>query len=294
VLRYTSSSAYYLARVTIDATQQVNIGILYADGSVLAALIPVAGLTHTGNTLRVRAQAEGQSIRAKVWDTALPEPFDWQVAGNYIQLGKPHADTAGGVGVRSGVATGNTNASPVVFQYDNLVVSVPRFAGEVGSWVQGADQTNQDRFVKVSAAGPLRRLGQPSNPVLKSTLRRSIPTLGSQLVAYWPCEDGANANAIASGLTGGVPMAIVGTPTLANYTGFPSSQPIPTMAAAGTTSSLVGNVPQYTATGSWQVRCLVAATTVPSASTMLRVVTSGTARTWDLIITTVGGLNLKV
>lgn len=294
MLRYTSSSAYYMARVNIDATQQVNIGILYADGTVLAALVPVAGLTHTGNTLRVRAQAEGQSIRAKVWDAALPEPYDWQVAANYVQLGKPTANVAGGIGVRSGVATGNTNASPVVFQYDNLVVSVPRFAGEVGGWVQGADQTNQDRYVTVSAAGPLRRLGQPSASVLKSTLRRSIPTLGSQLVAYWPCEDGANANAIASGLPGGVPMAIVGTPQMASYAGFACSAAVPTMAAAGTTSALVGTVPQYPATGSWQVRCLVNIANATDGSTLMRVTTSGSATSWDVSFAAPNDLNVKV
>jgi hypothetical protein len=295
ILRYTSSSAYYMARVTIDTTQQVNIGILYADGTVLAASVPVTGLTHAGgNTLRVRAQAEGQSIRAKVWDAAKVEPYDWQVLGNYIQLGKPVADAPGGFGVRSGVATGNTNTLPVVFQYSNLIVSVPRFAGEVGDWVQGADQTNQDRYVKVDAAGPLRRLGQPSAPVLKSVLRRSIPALGSQLVAYWPCEDGANATSIASGLPNGVPMAIVGAPTLASYSGFPSSLPIPVMAAAGTTSSLVGTVPLYAATGSWQVRCLVFASNGVDGSTILRVTTTGTAQTWDVSFSTGGNLKLKV
>jgi hypothetical protein len=295
IVRYTSSSAYYMARVSIDTSQQVSIGILYVDGSVLVASVAVAGLTHTGgNTLRVRCQAEGQSIRAKVWDAAKPEPYDWQVAGNYISLGKPVADAAGGFGVRSGVATGNTNAAPVVFSYDNLVVSSPRFAGEVGGWVQGADQTNQDRYVKVSAAGPLRRLGQPSSPVLKSTLRRSIPTLGSQLVAYWPCEDGTNATSIASGLPGGVPMAIVGAPSMASYTGFPSTAPIPTMAAAGTTSSLVGTVPQYAATGSWQVRCLVFLANATDGSVLVRVNSSGTATTWDVSFAAPNDLNVKV
>lgn len=296
MLRYTSSAAYYLARVTIDTAQQVNIGILYVDGTVLAPIVPVAGLTHTGgNVLRVRFQAEGQSLRAKVWDAAKVEPYDWQVAGNYIQLGKPQANAAGGIGVRSGVGSGNTNAFPVVFQYDNLVVSVPRFAGEVGSWVQGADQANQDRFVKVSAAGPLRRLSQPSSPVLKSTLRRSIPTLGTSLVAYWPCEDGANATFIASGLPGGgAPMAIIGAPSLGAYTGFPSTAPIPTMAAAATTSVLAGTVPPYVATGAWQVRELVFAANGVNGSIMKRVTTSGTAAVWDLSFTTGGGLNLTV
>lgn len=295
IVRYTSSAAYYMARVTIDTSQQVNIALVYADGTVLAASVPVTGLTHTGgNTLRVRCQAEGQSIRAKVWDASKPEPYDWQVAGNYIQLGKPTANIAGGFGVRSGLAAGNSNTLPVVAQYDNLVVRVPRFAGEVGSWVQGADQTNQDRYVAVSAAGPLRRLGQPSASVLKSTLRRSIPTLGSSLVAYWPCEDGANATFIASGLPGGAPMAIIGAPQLASYTGFPSSAAIPTMAAAATTSTLTGTVPPYVATGAWQVRELVFAANGVNGSIMKRVTTTGSAATWDLSFTTGGGLNLTV
>lgn len=295
ILRYTDSSHYYMARVTIDATQQVNVAILFADGSVLASSVAVAGLTHTGgNTLRVRAQAEGQSIRAKVWDAAKPEPYDWQVFGNYNSLGKPFAETPGGIGVRSGMATGNTNTLPVVFQYSNFVVSVPRFAGEVGSWTQGADQTNQDRYVKVDAAGPLRRLSQPSSPVLQSVLRRSIPALGAQLVAYWPCEDGQNSTSIASGLPGGTPMAIVGAPQLSSYSGFTASLPIPVMAAAGTTSTLVGTVPHYTPTGSWQVRCLVFANNGVNGSRILRVSTTGSAATWDISFTTGGGLNLTV
>lgn len=286
----TSTTFYFSVRGCINADQTVSVGIFGVTTAIVAYTV-VPGLTHSTNSIRVRGTIEGGAIRGKVWDAALPEPQDWQVTG--IPYGLIGPEPAGYVGVRSGVTTGNTNTLPVVFSYDDFQVRIPRYAGTVASIVPTAsDIAGKDQYTAVTVAGALRRVSQ-STSTLQSALRRSIPTLPN-IVAYWPCEDGTAATSLASGLTGGVPMAIPGFPSLASYTGFACSAPIPTMAAAGTTSALVGTVPQYAATGSWQVRCLVFAANGVAGSTMLRVTAAGTAQTWDVSFTSGGGINLTV
>lgn len=173
-----------------------------------------------------------------------------------------------------------------------------RFWGEVTVWPKTWDPTGTDIWVDITAAGRLRRLAQGSTPLRSPiALFWSNPPFVLQFpaVAYWPCEDGPSANQIASGL-GGAPMTIAGTPTLASYTGFAASNPLPAMAKA----EFRGAVPTYTPgtdgiiTNETSVVFLLA---VPSSGEASQVVCmliagGGSARYWEVYYTAGSGGSL--
>lgn len=164
-----------------------------------------------------------------------------------------------------------------------------RFHGEVSSWPQRWDPSGNDVYAPVEAAGILRRLGQGA-PELRSTLYRGLTTLTSdQPVAYWPAEDAEGSTTIASGI-GGPPMTIVGSPSLAQYEGFAASAPIPLM----NESEWTGIVPGYPVSSQLSMRFLVAVPTggTGNAQSLCKVLTSGTAPSWEVVYGTGGTLRV--
>jgi hypothetical protein len=164
-----------------------------------------------------------------------------------------------------------------------------RFRGEVSSWPQEWDQSGSDVYANIQAAGILRRLGQGQSPV-PSAMRKTVSADGD-VVAYWPAEDGANSEALASAFSGHPAMQISGTPALADYSDWAASGDLPMLNLA----SLVGVVPSYTSTDSVQVRFFL---NIPSGgmtngTIIASLKTTGTARRWDLVYGTGGTLALN-
>lgn len=158
------------------------------------------------------------------------------------------------------------------------------FLGYADGWTPEWDVSGRYAVVRLSASGVLRRLLQGSAAV-SSVLRRTLAAR-TDMVAYWPCEDGTNATEISSGLTGGSPMSIYGKPTLASDSTFYGSDPLPVLNNA----DLLGVVPDYTATGYAQVRFLTRfSAALTASSTLCRVFTTGTAMVWDIVVDTGGG-----
>lgn len=284
IVRGLSISDYLLVRVVVSSTETVTVKLMHRDGTTYAAAVTVPGLVHTGQRIRVRGQIEGQTFRAKVWEEAGAEPFGWHVTGRVTSTPRK-----GFIGVRSGVAGANTNASPVVFSYDNWEVRRPRGAFEVPEWSPRFDVAVSDLRVPIVAQGILRRLEQGALPV-QSALRRSIPTAPG-LVAYWPLEDGENSTQFASALPGVAPMDINGPVDLASFDDFKASAPLP----QANLGRWTGRPPDHPATGVIQLRFLLA---VPSGgasdgAVLARITTTGTALLWELSYATGGGLRLR-
>jgi hypothetical protein len=250
LLRYQDANNYYMIRAAAYTDETVLLRLYAHVAGVSTTLTDVVTTptTFTGQTLTVRAQVEGQTLRAKVWATGADEPFSWQV--------ETHDDTftdAGSVGVRCGVAFFNTNPKPIIFSLDNFTAVSPRFAGEVANWPSGSDVSNTDRYVSIEAAGILRRLGQGTSPQ-RSTMREGIPGLiGADLMAYWPCEDGNASASVASAFVGHPAMTLTGRPDFAEYDDLDSTEPIPLVRG----STWVGDVPSYTLTGTLDIRFIV-------------------------------------
>lgn len=214
LLRAQSITQYYMARVEITTAEAVLCKLYNPAGTQLASAT-VPGLTHSASqTLEVLAEITGNTLSMKVWATSAAEPSGWHVTATDDSLALP-----GGVGVRTGVAGGNTNTLPVVASYDSITVSVDRFCGFVSSWPPRWDKSGNDATVPIQADGVLGRLGKGSPPA-RSPLRRTISAAGP--VAYWPGEDGESASALASAIPGHPPMAVSGTVAftpVADYTG---------------------------------------------------------------------------
>ena len=105
-----------------------------------------------------------------------------------------------------------------------------RFWGVVSEWPPSWDPTGSDIYVQVVANGELRRLTQAAS--LRSALYRYYSSLSPAPLAYWPGEDGANAQSLASGVQGGFPMTWTGSPSLASDSSFPASAPVPSVNSA--------------------------------------------------------------
>ncbi|MDH6116919.1 hypothetical protein ABH930_000338 [Kitasatospora sp. GAS204A] len=174
-------------------------------------------------------------------------------------------------------------------------VSVPsgnskayRFWGEITTWPTKWDSTGADVWVEMEAAGILRRLGQGAAP-LASTLFTALtgPTT-NPVVAYWPCEDAANATSIASAIPGVNPMVITGTPQLSTYTGFVCSAPLP---IPGNTGNFTGTVPAYTTQVATMVRFLLAIPTTGATDgqTLCIIIASGTIQRWEVYYAAANG-----
>lgn len=126
--RWTSASNFYEFRVSWspgNLVPQLSIrrnlsGVDTVLGSVTQGYNNFTTVTNT--IIRIRAMAQGSSLFMKAWNLTNneTEPTLWQVMAtdtNHVQ---------GQVGVQSRLETGNSNTLPVLFRYDNFVVTPPQ------------------------------------------------------------------------------------------------------------------------------------------------------------------------
>lgn len=168
-----------------------------------------------------------------------------------------------------------------------------RFHGEVPAWPPRWDVTGKDVYVPIEAAGILRRLGQgepPANSALYRAYMRATGTIAP--IAYWPCEDGANATSLASAFANAVPITVAGTPTLSSNTAFDCSQAIPLLSKSVWTAlpPLASSTPT--------VNCVKFLMQIPSTGAttngiIASVRTTGTVARLDLVYTTGPNLTLN-
>ena len=168
-----------------------------------------------------------------------------------------------------------------------------RFHGEVPAWPTASDISGKDVTVTITASGMLRRLRAGNQPLRSAlfrafTIRYTNASFGitSQFTpaAYWPCEDGASATQIASGLNGGTAMIVSGAPKYAADSEFPGSAAIPQLNG----STWTGTVPTVTnATGDalWMLLS-IPSTGEANNTTVARMFTTGTVARVDLVYTT--------
>lgn len=166
-----------------------------------------------------------------------------------------------------------------------------RFVGEVTSWPTRWDVSGNDIYTPIEAAGVLRRLGQ-GDEAIQSAMRRELGSPArTNIVAYWPCEDGSNATLLASAHEGEPGMVINGTMSLAAYSGWAASDSLPNL---GSDSFAVGLLPNYGLSAFLATRCFFyVPQAVGAETTLLDIVTLGTAKTWTLRVDTSGDLILK-
>ncbi|MER6515206.1 hypothetical protein ABT158_51035, partial [Nonomuraea sp. NPDC001636] len=146
--RGSGANDLYYARVEFTTSGTVILAIRERAAGVESTVATfTTPYTYTaGQSFRLRFQAKGSTLQARVWPLTSGEPTAWQVSGTDTTL-----TAAGAVGCRSSSATGNTNASLAV-RYDNFLIANPQLATVTRS-VNG--------IAKSHAAGADLRLAEP-------------------------------------------------------------------------------------------------------------------------------------
>lgn len=162
-----------------------------------------------------------------------------------------------------------------------------RFTGEISSWPPRWDVSGNDVWVPIEAAGPTRKLGQ-GKKALESTLRRRVPS-DPDLIAYWPMEDGSEANTASSPLAGVRSLTLSGVEFAADDS-LSGSNPLPKLS---TLASLRGTVPLSTQAG-WQVEFVFYLPTLPVVqSEIMRVAVAGSVMTTAIVYASTAGIRIE-
>lgn len=299
--RFTDTSNYYACLVTMttagDVTMQLHQRVLGTLTSISDSLTTHSGYSGQFNTVEfiIEVYVEGAEIFAKMWDaTNFSEPNEWQLRERITSL-----TSGNSVGVADRREASNTNAN-LQFQYNSIFIvpgtirghfEIPNFGAL--EWTPGGYDIKQN----VEAAGLKRRLGAASAPVLKSPVYREVTSLGSHtnIVGYWPMEEGIHTTQIGSGLSGGIPMNVNGTNV---QFGATSNLPgIESMVALGDGASL--SVPVITSTDTGTIRAILfvqfpEAGTLPDNAAIMEIhqTKDASIRKWRLVYGTGGSLKL--
>jgi hypothetical protein len=107
-----------------------------------------------------------------------------------------------------------------------------RSTTEVSSWAPGRE-IKGSAWTTVQGGGLMRRLQQGTTP-LRTPAVRAVPS-ASNLIAFWPLEEGEDATYAASGLDGGDPLTLSGAIGFGRGAGLPGWPPIVDLGQGGGT-----------------------------------------------------------
>jgi hypothetical protein len=188
MLRGLDSGTYYMLRTTLTTTGQLTLTIMFAGALTMAGPVTVLAYPGITSTVGVRFQADANTLRGKIWRTDLGEPLDWHIEYSLnpdldIMLG------AGWVGIRDGVAGGNTNPKPVVISHTAFEVIKRRFTGETSKMVPKMTVDHRDIRTEFEASSLRRRLSR-GEKVLDTVLSRYITRGGLPFGVsdFWPLD----------------------------------------------------------------------------------------------------------
>jgi hypothetical protein len=169
-----------------------------------------------------------------------------------------------------------------------------RASGEIADWPTRWVTSGRKKWAPVEIGGWLRRWSTPTEPLRSPLFREATGAVNLPLmVGYWPCEDGAEATTIASGLTGGSVMTYTGSPSLAASERIPGSAPLLELATGVT---LTGRPITHTGTGvvAWRMVADAPASGWTADAVLCEIrVSGGSAVRWVLEVTAGGALRLR-
>ena len=210
MLRGENGGNYWLLRAWVALGNVVSLSVMLTGSLTFSGPVAVFTYPAGGTDVGIRFQAEGDTVRGKVWRLDEGEPLAWHLETDVSNAGIP----SGWVGVRSGVAAGNTNAKPVVVTHKHFRVRLPQFLGETASLETKSTVDHANMTTNVEAASIRRRLGQ-GETALDTALRRYI-TRGESpfgLADYWPLDEEATAVTRTQNLLGGLPVKFIRGPS---------------------------------------------------------------------------------
>jgi len=131
-IAYRNAADLYYLRCEFNVDQTIALNLFRIVGSSTGLASATATVTHsTGTTYTARLRVAGQRIQCKFWQTSQGEPGSWDID----VIDPSPLTTPGAVGVRAQLSSANTNALPVVVQFDNFTavpaVTVERSTDQV-------------------------------------------------------------------------------------------------------------------------------------------------------------------
>jgi hypothetical protein len=116
--RYTDGNNFYFCRMEMTAAQVMAFSLrkrTSAGGEVLLSSFTTEIPHVAGTYYTMRLKVVGSSLYAKAWPTANAEPDPWLITATDTDI-----LATGSVGVRTFIASTNTNALPVVYSFDDF------------------------------------------------------------------------------------------------------------------------------------------------------------------------------
>lgn len=209
MIRGHTGGDYWLLRVSISTSNTVSLSIMLTGGTTVAGPVAVFSYPSGGTDVGVRFQAEGDTLRGRVWRLDQGEPLAWHIETTIVNesLG------TGWVGIRSGVASGNSNTKPIVVTHKRFVVRLPQFIGETAKLEPLTSVDHANWRTNVEATSIRRRLAK-GEKVLATALRRYI-TRGESpfgLADYWPLDESATSATRTQNLLSGQSVQFIRGP----------------------------------------------------------------------------------
>lgn len=233
---------------------------------------------------RMKAQLAGQRMRVKIWTDGTAEPNNWYYRTyDTLTTSEVAVPLAGSVGVFGLNGTG-------IVTFSEVEVNQWRAHTEIAELPPRWDLSRNDRWVPVKSRGILRRLGQ-GRKALSSAVTKHLSSYANP--GLWlPMEEDSGSEQAGNLTPGGRPGAVklltynsadeVNLPGLAGYATLSED-----------TSSIVGQVKPYAATGSWTFLTFLKMDTAPASNQVLFTVGStGTIRNWRFTLTT--GMSIQI
>ncbi len=288
VLRKTpNGTGHYRAELEYTTSGTVTANLVRLGGPGTSTLATAsAGSYSPSQKWWIRFLAVGSQLYMSAWADGSDEPTDWLCTAEDVHFRR------GQLALRSVRDSGNTNSN-LTFDFDDLVLSEPRFFGEIWSLKPMSDKSGRDLTMTVEASGILRRLSNTSKPI-RSPLYQAVSE-GAFLVAvdppvaYWPLEDGDLATQLEAVGSGVRPGYFYGADTASDAT-LPGSEALPSVSVGGL---IAGSVPAFSgfnaATDTWTFNFLVKIDDLPEAETVIaRIGTSEAAACYEIAMNTTG------
>jgi hypothetical protein len=226
-VRRSAFNSYVQATLGFDVAGALKLDIarwVVGVSTSLAGTITLGSTYSAGQRWRMRVQADGGTIRVKVWAEAGSEPATWDLtAAETLATGRE-------ISVYLARFSGNTNSgATTIMSVDDFQTIALEFTGAVVAWPVRWDMSGNNSWAPIVAAGILRRITQGTYPLM-SPLRRQLagtPTV----VGYWPLEDGEDSRAFSSVIPRQQP-ATYSSATPAQATDLPGGLQAPVLTAA--------------------------------------------------------------
>jgi hypothetical protein len=118
---------FYMARLFISTGNVATLSLRKRTPTETVLATATSTMTHVaGQSYNIRLSVVGSDLKARAWIAGQPEPAVWHVVATDTD---PLIPASGTVGLRSFLATANTNTLPVVMAWDDFqITNAQRFA----------------------------------------------------------------------------------------------------------------------------------------------------------------------